>query len=189
MGSQARQRAAFCSFTLSHTIPKSAQFPMGKCDLTQASSGKPALTLEQIEEQPLPLPMYCLSLHYTFFFQTTPHRWAASLWRWKSWMWTITHQSLQDFMKLLFVKMPKQARWEMLVTPGGGKGVLSCMEAACQEGWVLERGLSYPHVSSELSAAAVCASFQRQACHTGRSIVYGTSFVSPTSLLFSHSRF
>lgn len=162
---------------------------MGKYDLAQASSGKPDLPLEPSEEQPLPLPTYCLSLHWTFFFQITPHRWAASLWQWKSWMWMITHQSLQDFMKLLFVKMPKQARWEMLVPPGVGKGMLSFTEAACQEGWVLGRGLSYSHISPELLSAAVCASFQRQAYPTGRSITCSTSSVSPTFLLFSQSRF
>lgn len=34
---------------------------MGKRDFTQASSGKPALPLEQSEEQPLPLPFFTLN--------------------------------------------------------------------------------------------------------------------------------
>lgn len=111
-----------------------------KSNLMGISNKKAAVAHQQNGELALSPATFCLSSHCPPFFQTTLPRWAVSPSQWKSWMWTTMRQSLRGSTKLLFVKMPKQDRWEMLGIPGAVRGQ-GC-EKAHQTGWAQKTGLA-----------------------------------------------
>lgn len=128
------------------------------------SSKKAAVAHQQSRELALSLATFCLSSHCPSSFQTTPHRWAASPSRWKSWMWTTTRRSLRGSTKLLFVKMPKQDRWEMLGMPGAVRGRM-LWESPSDKMSMENRACLTKHCVWALVSSCLCCFLRANASH------------------------